>query len=130
MTISSEAPLPTKISSSVTPLICLLLGVVHDRLARREDAFGIRITRRIRQIADHVLLDFFRRIEAERGQIADVQLDDLVAFFLHLLGLLQHGAADVVADVGQLGGLLDIVSWESIGAVNRRGHQPERYQKV
>ena len=25
--------------------------------------------------------------------------------FFHLLGLLQHGAADVVADVGELGGL-------------------------
>lgn len=86
----------------------LLLGVVHDRLARREDPLGVRITGRIGQVADDVLLNFLRRIEAERGQVADVQLDDLVALFLHLLGLLQHGAADVVADVGEFGGFLDL----------------------
>jgi hypothetical protein len=44
----------------------LLLGVMHDRLARGEDPLGIGIAGRIRQVADHVLLDFFRRIEAER----------------------------------------------------------------
>jgi hypothetical protein len=53
------------------------------------------------------MLDFFGRIEAERGEVADVQLDDLVAFVLHLLGAHQHRAADVVADVGELGGLAD-----------------------
>jgi len=86
----------------------LLLAVVHDRLARRENPLGIGITGRIRQIADHVLLDLFGRIKAERGQVADVQLDDLVALFLHLLGFLQHGAADVIADVGEFGGFLDM----------------------
>ena len=80
---------------------------MHDRLARREDALGIRVTRRVGQVADDVLLNFFRRIKAERGQIADIQLDDLVAFILHLLGFLQHGAANVVADVGEFGGFLD-----------------------
>jgi len=86
----------------------LLLGVMHDRLARREDALRIGITGRVRQVADHVLLDFLGRIEAEGSEVADVQLDDLVTLFLHLLGLLQHRAADVVADVGEFGGFLDV----------------------
>ncbi|EKE16763.1 MAG: hypothetical protein ACD_10C00814G0001 [uncultured bacterium] len=81
---------------------------MHDRLARRENPFRIRVTRRVGQIADDVLLNFFRRIKTERGEIADVQLDDLVALFLHLLGELQNGAADVIADVGKLGRLLDL----------------------
>ncbi len=83
----------------------LLLGVMHDRLAGREDALGVRIAGRIGQVADHVELDFFGRIKTERGQVADVQLDDLVALVLHLLRLLQHGATDVVTDVGELVGL-------------------------
>ena len=81
---------------------------MHDRLARRKDALRIRVTGCIRQVADHVLLDFFGRIEAECGEVANIQLDDLVAFFLHLLGLLQHRAANVVADVGEFGGFLDV----------------------
>jgi len=80
----------------------LLLRVMHDGLARREDPFRVRITRRIRQVADHVELDFFGRLEAESGEVADVELDDVVALVLHLLRLLQHGAADVIADVVEL----------------------------
>jgi len=53
------------------------------------------------------VVDLFRRIETEGGQVADVELDDLVAVLFHLLGLFQHGAADVVADVVELGGFLD-----------------------
>ena len=86
---------------------------MHDRLARRENPLGIGIPRRIRQVTDHVLLDFFGRIKTERGQVADVQLDDLVTLFLHLFGLLQHGAADVITDVGELGGLLDMFHGDS-----------------
>ena len=80
----------------------LLLGVMHHRLARGENPLRIRVTRRIRQVANHVELDFFRRVETERGQIADIQLDDLVPLVLHLLGLLQYRSANVIADVGQL----------------------------
>ena len=47
---------------------------------------------RARQVADHVLHDLVGRLEAERGHVADVQLDDLVALFLHLAGLVQHRA--------------------------------------
>jgi hypothetical protein len=54
------------------------------------------------QVADHVLHDLVRRIEAEHGQVADVELDDLVAVLLHLARLFQRGAADLVTDVIQL----------------------------
>jgi hypothetical protein len=66
--------------------------------------FCIRVTGRAGQVADHVELDFLRRVEAERGQVADVELDDVVAFFLHLSGLFEDRAADVVADAVQLVG--------------------------
>ncbi len=92
-----------KISSMVTPGDLLQLGVVHDRLARGEQAFGIGIAGRIRQVQDHVLLHLFRRVEAERRQIADVQLDDALPLFLHLFRSRHHRTANVVADIGQLG---------------------------
>ncbi|MNV70804.1 hypothetical protein D3C71_1637870 [compost metagenome] len=80
-------------------LRALRLGVVHDRLARGEDALAVRIPRRIGQVANHVQLDFFRGIEAERGQIADIELDELLAFVLHLPGPIHDGATDVIQDV-------------------------------
>ncbi|MNY27842.1 hypothetical protein D3C86_1617790 [compost metagenome] len=80
---------------------------MHDGLARREDALGVRVTRRIGQVAHHVLLDLLRGIETEHGQVADVQLDDLVPFLLHLPGLFQHRAADVIANVLELVRFLD-----------------------
>jgi len=94
-------------------LDALLLGVVHHGLARGEDAAAVRIARRVRQVADHVLLDLFRRVEAEGRQVADVQLDDLVALFLHLPGGVHDGTPDVVQDVGELGGFLDGLQWPS-----------------
>src|SRR5574343_259091 len=103
-----------------------LLGIVHDRLARGKDTLRIRITGRIGQVADDVLLDFLGRIKAECGQVADVQLDDFVALFLHLLGFLQHRAANVVADVGEFGGLLDVVH-ENLPAWRLMTSKGQRY---
>ena len=85
----------------------LFLRVVHHRLARREQALAVGVARAGRQVADHVLHDLVGRVEAEHGQVADVQLDDLVTLLLHLAGLLEHRAADVVAHVGELAGLGD-----------------------
>ena len=82
----------------------LLLGVMHDRLARREQALGIGIPSRVGHIVDHILLNFLRRFKAERGQVADIQLDDAMPFFLHLPGSCQHGSAYVITDIRQLGG--------------------------
>jgi hypothetical protein len=88
-------------SSILTPAI-FLLGVVHDRLARREHALRIGIAGRAVHVADHVLHDLVRRVETEHGEVADVELDDLVAVFFHLARLLQRRAADLVADVVEL----------------------------
>jgi hypothetical protein len=89
------------------PAHVLLLRVVHDRLARREQALAVGVARRMRQVANHVLHNFVGRLEAERRHVADVQLDDLVALFLHLPSLLQNGPADVVGHVGELARLDD-----------------------
>ena len=55
----------------------------------------------------HVLLDFFRRIETENREVADIQLDDLLTLVLHLLGRIHDGAANVVEHVCQLGRFLN-----------------------
>jgi hypothetical protein len=81
----------------------LLLAVVHDRLARGEQALRVGVAGGVAQVVDDVHDDFLRRLEAERRRIADVQLDDAMALFLHLPGARQHRSADVVADVGELG---------------------------
>ena len=44
----------------------------------------------------------FRRPETERRRVADVQLDDLVALALELLGVPRNRTANLVADVGQV----------------------------
>ena len=80
----------------------LLLGVVHHRLARREHALRVGVAGRAVHVADHVLHDFVRRIETEHGQVADVELDDLVAVVFHLARLVHGRAADFVADVVEL----------------------------
>ena len=78
----------------------LFLAVMHHRLARRKQAFGIGVAGRGGQVTYHVLHDLVGRLQAEGGHIADVQLDDLLAFFLHRSRLVQHGAPNVVADIG------------------------------
>ncbi len=85
----------------------LLLGVMHDRLARREQALGVGVAGRIAHVAYHVLHDLVRRVETEGRQVADVELDDLVTILFHLARLLQHGATDVITDVCQFPGFLN-----------------------
>ena len=85
----------------------LELRVVHDGLARREKALGIRIAGGIGQVGHDVLAHLVGCIEAERRHVANIQLDDALAVLLHLPGPGQHRSADVVADVGQLGRLVD-----------------------
>ena len=62
---------------------------------------------RTRQVVDHVAQDFFRRLEAERRWIADVELEDAVALLLEPVRFGLHRAANVVADIGELGGLVN-----------------------
>jgi hypothetical protein len=100
-------------------LDALFLAVVHHRLARREQALAVGVAGGVRQVADHVLHDLVGRLQPEHGQVADVELDDLVALFLHLAGLVQHGPTDVVADVGELAGLGD--GLQTVDAVSVNG---------
>ena len=85
----------------------LLLGVVHHRLARGEDALAVGVTGRVGQVADHVLLDFFGGIKTERRHVADVELDDLLALVLHLLGRVHDRAPNVVEHIAEFGGFAD-----------------------
>ena len=82
----------------------LLLGVMHHGLARAKNTFAVGVTRGTGQIANHVLLDFFRRVEPKHGQIANVEFDDFVPLFFHLAGGVHDGSTYVVTDVGQFAG--------------------------
>jgi hypothetical protein len=53
------------------------------------------------------LLDFFGRIETEHGEVADVELNDLLPFLFHLPRSVHDGTSNVVTDIGQLGGFLN-----------------------
>ena len=75
---------------------------MHNRLPGGEHPFGIGVTGRIGQIQNHVLLNLFRRFKTERRKIADIQLDNSLTFFLHLLGAFHDRTAYVVTDVSQL----------------------------
>ena len=93
----------------------LLLRVVHDRLARSKHAFRFGIARRLPQIVDDVDDDLLGRLEAERREIADVELDDAVPFVFELFRPTQYRATDVIADVGELGGLVQCRRHRALG---------------
>ncbi|MNC40177.1 hypothetical protein D3C75_888700 [compost metagenome] len=86
----------------------LLLVVLHHRLARAEQALGVAVALGDRQVADHVLEDLLRGLEAERCRVADVQLENALAFVFEALGVLENRPADVIADVGELVGFADL----------------------
>ncbi|MNJ40287.1 hypothetical protein D3C77_351790 [compost metagenome] len=85
----------------------LLLVVLHHRLAGREEPLGVAVALALGHVEDHILDDLFRRIETERGRVADVELDDAVAFVLETAGLFMHRAANVIADIVELVRLVD-----------------------
>src|SRR5690606_26106429 len=70
--------------------------------AGRQDAPGVRVALGGGQGGDDVAQDLVRRVEAERGRVADVQLEDAVALGLEAGGLGQGRAPDLVDDVLQL----------------------------
>ncbi len=82
------------------------LVVLHDRSPGGQDAFGVGVPLCMGQLADVVLLDLVGGVEPERGRVADVELEDVVALILQALGLGEDGPANVVEHVGQLVGLL------------------------
>ena len=79
------------------------LVVVDDGLAGGVEPFGIAVALRGRQVADNVHQNFIGRFKAERCGVADVELEDLVAFFFELQGFFVYGAADVIANVVEFG---------------------------
>ena len=78
------------------------LGLVHDRLARREKSLGIAVAGSVGQVVDDVPDDLLGRLETEGREVADVELEDAVAVFLEGLGTRHDRPADVVTDIGQL----------------------------
>ena len=85
-----------------------VLGIVHHRLARGIDAFGITVTPRAAEIADDVAHDVIRRIEPEYGQIADIELDDAVTLIFELFRTLQRRTADFITDSVELSGFIQV----------------------
>ena len=85
----------------------LELRIVHDGLAGREQAPGVGVAGGIGQVGHDVLAHFVGCIEAERRHVADVELDDALPFFFHLLRPGKDGATDVITDVGQFCRLVD-----------------------
>jgi hypothetical protein len=83
------------------------LVVLGYRGPRRIEPAGIAVPLGVRQVMHHVGDDRLRRVEAEQGQIADIELEHPVALGLQPLRLGQDRAADVVADTAQFAALDD-----------------------
>ena len=75
------------------------LVMLHDSFTRRVQSFRIAVTLGGRQIADDVDEDLVRGLEAEWRRVADVQFQNLIAFFFKTFGFFQNRAADVITDV-------------------------------
>ena len=80
------------------------LRVLHNRLARREQAARVGIAFAVGQLLAHVLDDLIGRAETEGRRVADIELEDALALVLHTGGLVDDGAANVIQDVIELGG--------------------------
>ena len=76
---------------------------MHHSFAGGKNAFGVRVSRGVGQVTDHVLLDFLRRVKPEHRQIADIEFDDLVAVFFHLPRSFHDRTPDVITNIRKLG---------------------------
>lgn len=80
--------------------------VVHDHgAAGGEQALRVAVAVRRRDVPEDVLKDLGRALEAERGRVAGVQLEDPMTRSFQPHRLLEHRAPDLVTDVGELGRL-------------------------
>ena len=86
----------------------LELRVLHDLLARREQALGRGVAFRVAELPGHVVDDLVRRAEAERRGIADVELEHVHAGLLHAGGLVDDRSAHVVQHVVKFGGFVEV----------------------
>ena len=82
-----------------------LLVSGHDGAPGGEDALGLGVALGVGEGRDHVLDDDVGRLEAERGRVADVELEDAVPLGLELGRAGCHRSTDPVEDVLQLPGL-------------------------
>ena len=80
------------------------LRILHDRLARGEQAARIGIAFAVGQLLAHVLDDLIGRAETEGRRVTDIELEDALALVLHTGGLVDDGTAHVIQDVIELGG--------------------------
>ena len=80
------------------------LRILHDRLARGEQATRVGIAFAVGQLLAHVLDDLIGRAETEGRRVADIELEDALALVLHTGGLVDDGTAHVIQDVIELGG--------------------------
>ena len=102
----------------------LVLCVLHDRLAGGVEPLGVGVALAFGQLTRHVVDDLVRRAEAEGRGVADVELEDVGAHLLHAVCLVDDGAAHVVEDVVELGGLVEshaCSQGRSAGAARLRG---------
>ena len=76
---------------------------MNDGLAGGIQPFGIAIALRGLQVTDHVHQDFIGRFKAERRRVADIELENFMAFFFELQGFFMYRAADIIANMVQLG---------------------------
>ena len=84
------------------------LRVLHDRLARGEQAARIGVALALGELLTHVLHDLVGRAEAEGRGVSDVELEDALALGLHAGRLVDDGTTDVIEDVVELAGLLEL----------------------
>lgn len=77
-----------------------------DGTSSRQDALRLRVALGDRERRDHVSHDHVRSLEAERGRIADVELQDAMALGLEAGRMRVYRSADLVQHVLQLGRLL------------------------
>ena len=72
------------------------LRVLHNRLARGEQAARVGIAFAVGQLLAHVLNDLIGRAETKGCRITDVELEDALALVLHAGGLVDDGATHVI----------------------------------
>ena len=87
------------------------LGVLHNRLARREQAARVGIAFAIGQLLAHILDDLVGRAETEGRRVADIELEDALALVLHTGSLVDDGTAHIIQDVIKLGGFRKKYAW-------------------
>ena len=78
------------------------LRILHDGLARREQAARVGIALAVRQLLAHVKDHLVGRTETKGRRVTDIELEDARTVVFHAGGLVDHGSADIVQNVVEL----------------------------